>query len=105
MRCPNCGERPRSFTRFLTTANPFRIRCDNCGAQLRAGWFAYVWTLLHLPLGLGLIELDNVLERNGVLSSPLTQGTFVVAALVLVFCTSFVIPWYGFNRMYHLSSK
>ena len=105
MRCPTCGKRPVRFSALLFTLDPFRMQCDNCGAQLRAGWFAYLYTLLHLPLGLGLIELHRIMERSDMLSTPLAQGTFIVAALGLLFCTSFVIPWYGFNRVYHLSSK
>lgn len=105
MRCPKCGERPLTLTRFLSTINPLRIQCGNCGAQLRAGWFAYLWTVLHLPLVIGLVELDRMLLRHGLLSGQLTQGGYVIAALALLFVTSFVIPWYGFNRVYHLSFR
>lgn len=73
--CPRCGNRPLQFTQFLTTLNPFRIVCVKCDARLRATFPAYVGTLLHVILGIGIV----------------------------LFVTSFVVPWYWRGAVYRVA--
>ena len=93
MMCPQCGKRPLTFSQFARTMNPFRIQCRSCGAELKAGLLAYVWTLLHAPLAIGLVALRSVLGF-----------WFLPVAIAVVFCTAFAIPYFGFNNLYRLRS-
>lgn len=103
MRCPSCGTRPLRFTRFLTTLNPFRIVCVTCGARLRAMPVAYLWTLLHVPLGWGIVQTAGLLEDAGRLESPLSFAGYLFAAAGLLFVTAYVIPWFWPGRSYRVA--
>lgn len=102
MRCPTCGGRPLSFTKFLVTVNPLRITCQQCGAKLRAGPMAYVWTGLHLALGPLLVLLHRALRANGAIQTGGDFAIFIVAILAFVLLTAYVVPWIGFNSLYRI---
>ena len=104
MLCPSCGKKPLRFTGFLSTVNPFRIACTHCGTRLRAGPVAYIWTLLHAVLGIGLAEGHKALKAAGMLSGSFGSLSFLLAAALLIFCTAFVIPWVWFNGAYRVAS-
>ena len=93
MSCPNCGDRPLSFPRWLSTPNPFRIQCGHCGARLRAGALAHLWILCQIPIAYGLVELFVKLSH---------PAYFIVVAIGVVFCSAYVIPYYGFRRLYRV---
>jgi len=93
MICPKCGNKPLSFASFLVTLNPFRIRCVNCGAALRAGPIVYVWTALHLLIGVGLVLLYRSMVVTGVIGSVGGAVMYVIGIFGLLFVTAYVIPW------------
>jgi hypothetical protein len=93
MICPKCGNKPLSFASFLVTLNPFRINCVNCGAALRAGPIAYVWTALHVLIGVGLVQLYRSLVVSGVIGSVTGAVMYVIGIFGLLFVTAYVIPW------------
>jgi hypothetical protein len=93
MICPKCGNKPLSFASFLVTLNPFRIRCVNCGAALRAGPIAYAWAALHLLIGIGLVRLYRSMVVTGVIGSVGGAVMYVIGIFGLLFVTAYVIPW------------
>ena len=105
MLCPKCSKRPFGFLRWLGTLNPFRIECSHCLAKLRAGGFAYLWTLLHLFIGGGLIWLWGASGRSGYLDSSWAMGLFLLAAVIFIFCTAYVVPYFAFDRMYRTDAE
>lgn len=93
MMCPKCGNRPLTFSQFLRSMNPMRIRCGRCDAELKAGPFAYFWTVLHVPIAIGLVALRG------------TIGWWLLPlAIAVVFCTAYVIPYFAFHRLYRIAS-
>ena len=80
MNCPKCGNRPLTFSRWLRTLNPFRIQCSHCNAQLRAGFMVYLWTLCHIPIGVGIVWVGMGFDQAGLFTSWWAcDGFFVVA--------------------------
>ncbi len=104
MVCPRCGERPLPFGRLLRTINPMRITCAHCSAQLAAGSMAYIWTALHVPLAIGLVWIRRELYAQGAFQVAWAPYVFYISAIALVFATAYVIPWFGFARMYREAS-
>lgn len=100
--CPNCGNKPLSFARFLVTLNPWRIQCVSCGTDLKAGPTGYTWVILHLILGFGLVNLYQKLTLDGVIASPAGVLIFVIATLAIVFLTAYVIPWMFLTDLYRV---
>lgn len=100
MRCPTCGERPFSFGQWLRTLDPFNVECTRCHASLRAAPLAYAWTLLHVPIGIGITAM---------LRLPAAKASFAmlvvlsVVALAILFVTAYVMPYYYLDRCYRLS--
>lgn len=100
MTCPRCGGRPMSFRQFLSRLSAFRITCATCGSHLRAGPVVYIWTLLHIPLALGIVQLRRVLTAAGYIRSPLALLGYLVLALGVLFVTAWVIPWFLLGGVY-----
>ena len=100
MICPKCGNKPLSFATFLVTLNPFRIHCVNCGVELRAGPIAYVWTALHVLLGVGLVQVYRSLMVSGVIASVTGAVMFIIGVFGLLFVTAYVIPWVFLRNTY-----
>lgn len=100
MLCPACGERPCSFGKWIRTLDPFNVECRSCHAALRAAPLAYIWTLVHVPIGIGITAM---------LRSPAARGSLgilvvlSVMALAILFVTAYVIPYYYIDRCYRLS--
>src|SRR5947207_2605685 len=99
MRCPKCGNRPLPFGRFLSTLNPFRIQCAHCQTPLRAGPLAYIWTVLHVPIGAGIVRWHFWVGR---IESPRAVLDFFLGAAAILFCTAYVVPYLAFKRMYRV---
>ena len=60
MKCPNCQHEPISFSRFFRSFNLFRIQCVNCGAKLKANYFAYLLLVYAITwsFAIGLFALS-----------------------------------------------
>ena len=97
--CPTCGNKPLSFSKWVRTLNPFRIRCNHCEAKLGANSVPYLWTLFHMPIGLGLWMLGKALSP---FESSWGFPSFLVLAAGTLFCTAYVIPYFGFRHMYRV---
>ena len=84
MLCPNCNRKAMRFRVLLITLNPFRATCIHCASKLKAGASAYVWTALHMPLGIALAWLSPRPFRYGELASrPPRYLAYFRAGLVL----------------------
>src|SRR3954468_817946 len=100
MLCPKCGNKPLSFASLLVTLNPFRVTCVNCGAPLKAAPIAYLWTGVHILIGVGLVELYRRLVVEGVIVSIAGAIMYVIAIFGLLFVTAYVIPWMFISGAY-----
>jgi hypothetical protein len=102
MRCPKCGNRPLSLSTFLW-GRARRIQCAHCQTTLQAGSTGYLFSFLHVLLGIGIYNLGKWLWRSGAFESPWAVLAFIVGVAALVFCTSRVIPWFAFKRFYRVA--
>lgn len=106
MRCPKCGKRPFEFGEWVgEIRSPFRRVCNNCGARLRAGGVAYLWTLLHLPIGIGFLWAWRDLRDGGYLDSGLGVGGFMLLTAAVIFTTAFVIPYFWLGGVYRVDKE
>ena len=48
----------------------------------------------------GLIWLWGAAGRHGYIDSSWGMGLFLLIAVILIFCTAYVIPYFAFDRMY-----
>jgi uncharacterized membrane protein YdbT with pleckstrin-like domain len=101
--CPVCGNKPLSFPRFMFTLNPWRIQCMSCDAELHAGPIAYVWTALHVVLGLALVSAYKRMVVDGIIASSSGVLMFIAAVFALIFLTAYVIPWMFLKNMYRVA--
>jgi len=92
MKCPACGNRPLTFSKWLRTLNPLRIQCGRCNARLNAGPIAYAWTLCHVPIAAGLVAIRL-----------LVGPWFLPLALGVLFCTAYVIPYFTLDGTYRIA--
>ncbi len=102
MRCPTCAERPFSFGQWLRTLDPFNVECTRCRASLRAAPLAYAWTLLHVPIGIGIVAM---IRSPAARASLAMLVAFSIVALAILFVTAYVIPYYFLDRSYRLSES
>jgi len=93
MLCPQCGNKPFAFAKWMRTLNPFRVQCHQCQAQLKAGTVAYIWLLCHVPIGFGIAVLVGLSSGS---SGP-TRSLFFLGGAAVLFFTAFVIPCFGFK--------
>ena len=102
MLWPNCAKRPFDFGTWVSTMKPFRIVCSHCQAKLRAGGVVHFWTVLHLFFAVGLIWLYRTAGERGYLGSAWEMVLFLLLAVVLIFSTAYVIPYFAFDRVYRI---
>ena len=99
MNCPKCGNRPLTFSKWLCKLNLFRIQCSHCNAHLEAGFMPYLWTLGHIPIGVGLVWVGERFYQARLFSSSWGLVGFFVGAAAVLFCTAYVIPYFAFSRV------
>jgi hypothetical protein len=61
---------------------------------------ATLWSLFHIPIGVGLVWLYIRLDHAGLFVSAWGRGGFYAGAAMVVFCTAYVIPYVAFSRVY-----
>lgn len=99
MNCPQCGNRPLTFSKWLRKLNPFRMQCSHCNAHLEAGFVAYLWLLCHIPIGIGVAWVGAAFDQARLFTSSWGLVGFVVGAAAVGFCTAYVIPYFAFSRV------